>query len=113
MSRWRPVFPGKRCEVELVLVANSIKLLNPQKSLVDVDFETEQLFMSYWRCHQSKPLAGRDELLSSICPQICGLFNVKLALALALIGGVHQTQDDITIRGEIHLLLVGDPGMGT
>lgn len=95
-----------------MVVANHVVLLNPQKSAIEVDQETEQFFLSYWDSHQAKPLEGRDQLLASVCPQICGMFNVKLALALTLIGGVHQCQDDMSIRGEIHMLLVGDPGMG-
>ncbi|GMH35438.1 hypothetical protein BSKO_03306 [Bryopsis sp. KO-2023] len=112
IRRWKSTIPGLRCDVELVLVANHIRMLNPQKATIDIDPETEAMFSAFWEANRNSPLKGRDELLSFICPQICGMFDVKLSLALTLIGGVHQRQDGMSIRGEIHMLLVGDPGMG-
>ena len=51
--------------------------------------------------------------LRSVCPQIYGLFVVKLACLLMLIGGVARLDGSGTaIRGEVHMLLVGDPGTG-
>ncbi len=49
-----------------------------------------------------------------MCPQIHGLFTVKLATAIMLAGGVAREDPDGggQIRGEIHMLLVGDPGTG-
>ena len=42
--------------------------------------------------------------------------EVKLGLLLSLIGGVSQKMDDehsnIKIRGQIHMLMVGEPGTG-
>jgi len=38
---------------------------------------------------------------------------IKLAVTLCLIGGVtHTEKTGMRVRGEIHLLLVGDPGTG-
>ena len=51
--------------------------------------------------------------MRSVCPQIYGLFAVKLACLLMLIGGVARADASGTaIRGEVHMLLVGDPGTG-
>jgi DNA replicative helicase MCM subunit Mcm2 (Cdc46/Mcm family) len=42
-----------------------------------------------------------------------GLFSVKLAVALQCVGGVPLTDEGgAHIRGDIHVLLVGDPGTG-
>ncbi len=52
-------------------------------------------------------------LVKSIAPSIYGYEDVKEAIALQLFGGVRKTRHDgITTRGDIHILLVGDPGSG-
>lgn len=68
-------------------------------------------FDEFWQRHELHPLMGRNELLSSLCPQIFGLYLVKLSVALTLIGGIQRISKSGTkVRGESHLLLVGDPG---
>ncbi|XP_058037120.1 DNA helicase MCM8 isoform X5 [Ahaetulla prasina] len=52
---------------------------------------------------------------SSLCPTIYGHEMVKAGLVLALFGGCQKYMDDknrIPIRGDPHLLMVGDPGLG-
>lgn len=49
-----------------------------------------------------------------MCPQIRGLTAVKTATLLMLIGGLERKDEGgMHIRGEVHMLLVGDPGTGT
>lgn len=36
-------------------------------------------------------LPGRNEILASFCPQVFGLYLVKLAVAMVLAGGVQRT----------------------
>ena len=44
-------------------------------------------------------------------PQMYGLFLVKLAVGVVVAGGVQRVdQSGTRVRGEPHLLLVGDPG---
>ena len=51
------------------------------------------------------------KMIGSISPTIYGLDNEKEAIALQLFGGTHKEMDDKTvIRGDIHILLIGDPG---
>ncbi len=53
-----------------------------------------------------------EKITSSISPTIYGLNEVKQALALQLFGGCHKEMDDGTsIRGDMHILLIGDPGV--
>ncbi len=52
-----------------------------------------------------------DKIKGSIAPAIYGYPIEKEALALQLFGGVAKTLSDGTkVRGDIHILLVGDPG---
>jgi replicative DNA helicase Mcm len=62
-----------------------------------------------------KELAARPDveelILNSFAPSVHGLEPVKRALVLQLFGGVPKVfPDGVRVRGDIHLLLVGDPG---
>ncbi len=51
------------------------------------------------------------KIVNSIAPSIQGLYTEKIGLALQLFSGVRKEMPDGTItRGDIHILLVGDPG---
>ncbi|CAG9462591.1 unnamed protein product [Pedinophyceae sp. YPF-701] len=68
------------------------------------------------------------QLVRSFCPQICGSEFVKMGILLCLFGGVTKTlaggesdagapstagrEEGTNLRGNIHCLLVGDPGLG-
>lgn len=55
----------------------------------------------------------REKIIASIAPFIYGNWDIKEAIALQLFGGVPKVLEDGTrIRGDIHVLLVGDPGIG-
>ncbi len=52
-----------------------------------------------------------EKVVGSIAPTVFGMKEVKKALCLQLFGGVSKEMPDGThIRGDIHILLVGDPG---
>lgn len=54
-----------------------------------------------------------DRFVDSLAPSIQGMRVEKEAIALQLFGGVPKVQPDgIHIRGDIHILLIGDPGTG-
>ena len=53
-----------------------------------------------------------DNLVQSIAPTIFGMRDVKTGLALQLFGGTPIELDDgTTVRGDFHILMVGDPGV--
>ncbi|CAI7678802.1 unnamed protein product [Penicillium manginii] len=52
-----------------------------------------------------------DKVIRSMAPSIYGHSDVKTAVALSLFGGVSkQAQGKMNIRGDINVLLLGDPG---
>ncbi|AXV40715.1 minichromosome maintenance protein MCM [Methanobacterium sp. BAmetb5] len=54
-----------------------------------------------------------NKIINSTAPSIKGYREVKEAIALQLFGGSAKELDDKTrIRGDIHILIVGDPGIG-
>jgi replicative DNA helicase Mcm len=54
-----------------------------------------------------------EKFVNSIAPSIYGHDAVKEAVVLQLMGGVRKVRPDGTItRGDMHILLVGDPGAG-
>nr|KJB16811.1 hypothetical protein B456_002G248900 [Gossypium raimondii] len=55
------------------------------------------------------------QILQSICPSIYGHELVKAGITLALFGGVRKHSMDrnkVPVRGDIHVIVVGDPGLG-
>ena len=54
-----------------------------------------------------------DKIIKSTAPSIRGYREVKEAIALQLFGGAaKQLEDETKLRGDIHILIVGDPGIG-
>jgi len=54
-----------------------------------------------------------NKIINSTAPSIQGYQEVKEAIALQLFGGSPKELEDKTrIRGDIHILIVGDPGIG-
>lgn len=54
-----------------------------------------------------------NKIINSTAPSIQGYREIKEAIALQLFGGSPKLLEDKTrIRGDIHILIVGDPGIG-
>ena len=55
------------------------------------------------------------QLVHSLCPGILGHEMIKTGMLLAMVGGVQKNagvKSRIQVRGDIHMLVVGDPGLG-
>ncbi|MFH0831281.1 MAG: minichromosome maintenance protein MCM [archaeon] len=53
-----------------------------------------------------------DKLAKTVAPSVYGYDEVKKALLLQLFGGIRKERSDRTFaRGDMHVLLVGDPGV--
>ena len=78
--------------------------------------EFEQVEISKEEEEEIRKLAANekiyDMIVQSIAPNIYGHENVKEAISLQLFGGVRKVlPNSSTIRGNVHVLLVGEPGM--
>lgn len=61
----------------------------------------------------SRNPAIREKVISSIAPSIWGHRHIKTALAMSMFGGVrHEVAGKHVVRGDINILIIGDPGLG-
>lgn len=93
--------------LDFIFVANSI-----EKS--DTDYENLEITQAEEEQFKKWASEGvlKAKILRSIAPSIFGLEDVKLGLALQMVGGVPvEFEDGTRKRGDIHILLVGDPGV--
>ncbi len=99
---------GKSTQFDLMLESVYVEPVQEEfSSLVISDDEKEAILELGHDPHVFK------KLTSSIAPTIYGHTKVKEALLLQLMGGVRKKKSDGNIsRGDIHVLLIGDPGSG-
>lgn len=99
----------------------AISLTHEQKRMtIDAKRMMEQMVLMQMEWNESLEQLGelrvRDMIVKSICPEIYGMYPIKLAIALAVCsGGIENTTTASTYglshRGQSHLLLIGDPGL--
>jgi replicative DNA helicase Mcm len=99
---------SKLTRFDLIVEANYIEASNEDYSQIEISQEDEEFIMKL-----SKDPNVFHLVLNSIAPSIFGYERVKEAIALQLVGGVRKTRTDGTVtRGDMHVLLIGDPGAG-
>ena len=114
IQRWKSYGRDERPVIDIAILANNIIVLNKKESIqkFDVTQENKNEFKKFWKEHPM--LEGRNKLIESICPFIYEKNEEKLGMLLAIIGGVPKVTetDNTKIRGQIHMLMVGEPGTG-
>lgn len=106
----RPVEKGDRDKTtvfDIFMDIQSIEFAQHEYDEIEITEEDEILILQ-----MAKDPEFFNKLVKSISPTIYGLEKEKEAVALQLFGGTHKEMDDKTsIRGDIHILMVGDPGV--
>lgn len=91
---------------DLLLEANSTMGVQEEFTDINITPEDEQQIKG-----MSEDPALIRKMVGSVAPSIYGHDQVKEALLLQMLGGVRKKHDDgVVRRGDIHILLVGDPG---
>ena len=98
---------GKSKFLDIFIVANSIQLSDKDYESIEITTKDEEKIKEL-----SKRDNIKDVIISSIAPSIFGHKNIKEGLALQLFSGNGKDMEDGTHkRGDIHILMVGDPGV--
>lgn len=117
--RWITFQPEKPCRA--MIAVRAVSLTREQNSFsLSTKHMSEQLVMMQMEWTENLDKYGelkiRDMILDSICPDIYGMYPVKLAIALAICSGNStdfdsKSTDKLHDRGQSHVLLIGDPGL--
>ena len=96
---------GKLRTFILQVDANSVEVLGKEPEATITSAEEEEKILAL-----AKDPWVHKKLISSIAPSIYGYEHIKEAILYLLFGGVSKNLPDITVRGEMNALLIGDPG---
>lgn len=97
----------KLTHMDLYLEGNSIEIVQQEYEEFEITETDKEKILALARSDDIY-----EKIVRTIAPSIYGYEDVKLAIALQLFGGVAKKLPDGTeIRGDIHILLVGDPGV--
>jgi replicative DNA helicase Mcm len=96
---------GKLRTFILQLDANSVEVLGkePETSPPTPEEEAKMIELA-------KDPEVHKKIMNSIAPSIFGNEHLKEAVMYLLFGGVSRTLPDMTVRGEMNALIIGDPG---
>lgn len=120
------VFPGNRVYLSGILKAkrrggprsqspyyhfylevNSVKVIDTDYEEIEITKADEEQILGL-----SKDPQLKKKMVDSIAPSIFGMEVEKEAILLQLFGGVpKELEQNIHLRGDIHVLMVGDPGV--
>ncbi len=97
---------GRLRSFELLMDANFVDVVGKEAEVIEISSEDEKKILEL----SQDPWIHR-KLLMSLAPSIYGYADIKEALLYLLFGGSRKfLPDGVTIRGDVNVLLVGDPG---
>jgi len=96
---------GELRTFDLQIDASFCEVSGRESELLELSVEDEAEILEI-----AKDPFVHQKLLNSIAPSIYGNDYIKEAVLYLLLGGVGKDLEDVKIRGDINVLLVGDPG---
>jgi len=91
---------------DLMVLGNSVESKQVELDEIVISPEEEALIQKF----RGDPTVV-DKIVLSLAPTIKGMEEEKEAIALQMFGGVQKLHSDgVRVRGDIHVLIVGDPG---
>ena len=106
-SKQQKTTTTKKLTFSVYMEANSIEKQSDVFEEIKISDEDEQKILEL-----SKRADIYKDQIKSIAPFIYGNEEIKEALLLQLFGGTRETLSDGDVtRGDIHILLIGDPGL--
>jgi len=100
--------PGRaRRGLEMYIEANNVEATTREEEAVEISPEEEVRIREL-----AKDPGIHEKIIRSIAPSIYGYEHIKEAIMYLLFGGVTKELPDVRKRGDIHVLLIGDPGTG-
>ncbi|MCD6456145.1 MAG: minichromosome maintenance protein MCM [Methanophagales archaeon] len=98
---------GKTPFFDIYLDGNSLEVMEEAFEEIQITEEDEREIMEL----KNQPDVY-EKLIRSIAPSIYGCNEIKEAMVLQLFAGIpKELPDETRVRGDIHVLLVGDPGV--
>jgi replicative DNA helicase Mcm len=99
---------GQSTKFDLMIDVNNVIPLEEDYASIQLDEEDITLIKEL-----AKDPKIHEKIANSLAPGIYGHQRIKEALCLQFVGGVKKMRDDgVMSRGDIHMLLIGDPGAG-
>jgi replicative DNA helicase Mcm len=99
---------GQSTRYDLILEVNNVETIEREFEALEITPEDEKKILEL-----SKDKTLFNRIAKSIAPSILGYDKIKEAIALQVFSGIRKVRpDDTVVRGDIHVLLVGDPGVG-
>ena len=96
---------GVSVNFDILIEANYVEVIGESFQDIELNKETEQKILEV---SQNNPL---KLLVEATAPTIYGNKELKEAAILQLFGGVRKVlQDGMEVRGDSHILIIGDPG---
>lgn len=99
---------GQSTKFDLIIEANNVEALEEDYTNIQISKEDEEIILELGHDKNLK-----DKLVRSLAPGIFGHDKIKEAMLMQFVGGVGKMRSDgVHTRGDIHILLIGDPGSG-